>query len=92
MSGFFKNMPADSGMSCDWEKYSTPEESRRRAKDPSANGVLTMLAGEIRSVPRQRLAHDPIPTNRAHPQVFGDKDPEARLKLKRLASWILPVA
>jgi hypothetical protein len=91
MPGFFKNTPADSGMSCDWEKYSTPEESRSRAKDPSVNGVLAMIAGEIRLVPDQRLAHDPLPTNRAHSQVFGDKDPEVRLKLKRIASWVLRI-
>jgi hypothetical protein len=91
--GFFRNVPADDGMSCDWEKYSTAEESRNRARAPSQNGILSMVAGEIRSVPNQRLEHDPIPANRAHAQVFGDKTPEVRLKLKRIATWTLrPIA
>jgi len=54
--GIFKNTPADSGMSCDWEKYSTPEESRAGAKDPSVNGVLAIIAGEAHAIPGQNTS------------------------------------
>jgi hypothetical protein len=90
--GFFKNIPPDGGMSCDWNKYSTSEEARQRAKEPAQNGVLTILASGIRSLPDQRLEHAPIPTNRAHSEVFGEKTTEVRLKLTRLSSWAIAVA
>ena len=35
--------------------------------------------------------HDPQPTNQAHSQVFGEKTPEVRVKLKRICTWIIPV-
>jgi hypothetical protein len=51
-----------------------------------------MVASEIRSVPDQRLEHDPTAENRAHSQVFGEKTPESRLKLKRICAWVLSVS
>jgi len=91
--GFFRNSPDDStgGMSCDWNKYSTPEETKARAKQPEKNGVLQFVASEVREIPGQRLEHDPQPTNQAHSQVFGEKTPEVRVKLKRICTWIIPV-
>lgn len=92
MPGFFKNVPPDGGMSCDWEQYSTAEETRKRAKKPSETGVISMIAGEIGAVPNQRLEHEPIPENRSHSEVFGEKTPEVRLKFKRICAWVLPAS
>jgi hypothetical protein len=99
--GFFRNRPKapSAGMSCDWEKYSTAEESRQRARNPATNGVLSMVAGQVREVPRQRLEHDPVKelestppiVNRAHSQVFGEKTPEVRLKLRRITTWLIKI-
>lgn len=92
--GFFRNIPdtPDGGMSCDWDRYSTPEQTKQRAKKPELNGVLQFRAGDINGVPNQRLEHDPVDDNQAHSQVFGEKTPEVRLKFKRLCKWIIPVS
>lgn len=75
------------GMSTDWEKYSVAQETRLRARVPAKNAVVSLLAGEVRCVPGQNVQHTPDVENknRAHTDVFGDKDVEARLKLRRIA-------
>jgi hypothetical protein len=91
--GFFRNRPtSDDGMSCDWDKYSTAAQTRERAKNPDVNGVLQFVARDARSLPDQRLAHDPQQENRAHSQLFGEKTTEIRLKLKRLCKWAIPIS
>jgi hypothetical protein len=77
------------GMSTDWEKYSTPEETRQRAKEPLRNGVIQLVAGSVRGIPGLSVEHTPSLDNRAHTDVFGQKSPEVRLKLKRIAEWII---
>lgn len=93
LPGVFQNRPAtsDGGMSCDWEKYSSPEQTKQRARTPEDNAVLRFGAGVVASLPNQRLEHDPLDDNRAHSQVFGEKTTEIRLKLKRLCVWAIPL-
>jgi hypothetical protein len=90
--GFFRNIPADDGMSCDWDKYSTAAQTKERAKNPEVNGVLQFGARDARGLPDQRLAHDPQEDNRAHSQLFGEKTTEIRLKLKRLCKWAILIS
>jgi hypothetical protein len=79
------------GMSTDWEKYATPDQTKGRAKEPQDNAVISMVAGDVRRVPRQSIEHDPQPENRAHTEVAGEKDkkknPEARVKFSRIWKW-----
>ena len=86
--GVFRNRQG--GMSTDWSKYSTPRHTQERARTPSESGVIALRTGSVREIP-QRVEHDPLQGNRAHTEVFGEKDPEVRLKLQRLARWMLPV-
>ena len=84
------------GMSADWNKYSTPEETRQRAPKPDDNGVVQMIVGELRKVPRVRVEHAPdLETrNRAHAEVYGPdekRDQEVRLKLLRLCEWVVRI-
>jgi hypothetical protein len=85
----------DGGMSTDWEKYSTAEETQRRAikSPPEENGVLRLNVGGVREIKPLLVEHTPEPGNRAHTNVFGDKkkDPEVRLKLQRLAEWVIKI-
>lgn len=90
------------GMSTDWQKYSTPEECRKRAKDigkdPQKYEVIQMSVKRIRAIPSQRVEHTPIYNpnasppllNRAHTDVFGEKDEEARLELFKLSQPAIP--
>jgi hypothetical protein len=83
-------------MSTDWAKYSTPEETRHRARLPNDNGIVRMKAGDVRGVPLQ-VAHTPelgrtgLQPNRAHTDVVGEKTTEVRLKLFRLCEWVIRI-
>jgi|SRR5690242_5530869 len=83
------------GMSTDWDKYSTAEETQKRVQRsaPEDNGVLSLNVGGVRQISPLTVEHTPQPENRAHSEVFGDKkkDPEVRLKLKRLAQWVIKI-
>ena len=82
--GVFRDQGA--GMSADWSKYATPEETRARAKTPEANAVLALGVGALREVETLSVVHEPLAeeANRSHSEVFGTKTEEVRLKLLRL--------
>jgi hypothetical protein len=93
-----KNRPDDSGgMSTDWDRYSTPEETRSRGRRPADNAVIAMNVGAVRAIPEQSVVHSPIrgypelPDNRAHTDVFGPKerDPKTRLQFLSVATMVL---
>ena len=74
----FRNHPAGTGgMSVDWQEYSTPEETRARARQPAVNVVIELLTGAVRKIPNQSVVHTPDikNNNRAHTDIFGDKKP-----------------
>lgn len=81
------------GMSTSWSKYSTPEETWRRARRPEITGVVRMLVAEIREIPGITVAHTPTPDDRSHVDVLGDKrDQEIRVKLLRACrEWVVPI-
>jgi hypothetical protein len=83
------------GMSTDWDKYSTPEETQKRVQRsaPEDNGVLSFNVGGVREIKPLLVEHTPEPENRAHTEILGDKkkDSEIRLKLKRLAQWAIKI-
>lgn len=79
------------GMSTDWSKYSTPEQTRDRGRTPPSNAVVRMNVGDIRAMPGQSVAHSPQDGNRAHADVLGEKDEEARMLLRRRATIVLPL-
>ena len=92
--GAFRDHPPDGerpGMSTDWSRYSTPEETLARARKPEDNGVVEMVVGAVRAIPNLRVEHVPLPENRAHSEVFGKKDVEARVLLQRACRWSLPI-
>ena len=90
--GVFRNRPTEQdGMSTDWEKYSTPQEARDRARTPRDNAILKMVAGDVRRIPSQTVVHEPDPHNRAHTEVFGDKKatPEVRVLFGRIFEYAI---
>src|ERR1700733_5373199 len=66
------------GMSTDWEKYSTAEQSRNRAIVPDDNSIIKLSVAGIRNIEKLSVIHEPLPDNRAHAEVFGDKTTQAR--------------
>ncbi len=85
--GVFKNH--GDGMSTDWSRYSTPEQTRDRRRKPQENLVVQMEVGNVRSIPGQSVEHTPLPENRAHTDVCGEKNEEARLLLRRSATIVV---
>ena len=83
--GAFRDIGA--GMSTDWDKYSTPEESRARARKPDENGIVEMNTATVRGISALVVEHTPSRqfNNRAHTDVVGEKTEEVRVKLRRLA-------
>ncbi len=81
-----------SGMSVEWSKYSTPADARNRAREPAANGVVSMRAGEVRAIDDLSVEHTPSNANRAHSTVYGEKDEEVRLKLRRVYGFVIKPA
>lgn len=78
------------GMSTEWCRYSTPEATRSRYGRPENYGVVAMLVEEVRSIPGVSVEHSPLPDNRAHSDVFGDKkDQEIRVRLTRACQWVI---
>lgn len=83
------------GMSVDWSKYASPEDTRMRARKPLDNGVLAMIAGKIRSEASLAVNHSPENENRAHSEIILPQDDEdlteARIKLRRIATLVIPL-
>jgi hypothetical protein len=93
LPGAFQNRPQGAtGMSTDWEKYSSPASTQLRAQRPAEQAVVALLAGEVRSLPAQVVDHTPQDDNRAHTDIVGAKDEEVRLKFTRLFTWALKLA
>jgi len=92
MSGVFREQ--DGGMSVDWDRYATPEDTRARAKTPSKNAVLSLSVAGIRKIRELDVKHTPEATNRAHSEVDLPDDredlTEVRLLLRRLAVIVIP--
>ncbi len=97
----------EDGLSVDWAKYSTAEETQARARKPSANGVASVDVGGIRGIiypgVTLEVEHDPIennpeiPDNIAHSLIKGAPNEleENRLEIRKLMAkqmaWAIQV-
>lgn len=86
----FKNH--GNGMSTDWSRYSTPEQTRHRRRKPQENLVVQMEVKQVRGISGQSVEHSPLPENRAHTDVLGEKNEEARVMLRRAATIVVPLS
>jgi hypothetical protein len=77
-------------LSVDWSRYSTPEQTRDRAKQPPENyGVAEFAAGAARAA-TLAVTHSPDreTNNRAHTDVTGNlKATEVRFKMRKALKW-----
>lgn len=95
--GAFRNRPGEGdetgGMSTDWCRYSTAEESRSRGRVPTDNAVIKLIAGQVREIPEQSVEHSPDSSrnNRAHTDVWGEKTAEVRIQFLRIYSTVIPL-
>ena len=90
----FKNRPTTKdGMSTDWDKYATAQDTRNRGRIPQDNAVIRLNVAKAREIPDQTVVHTPdlITSNRAHTDVLGPKHPQARILLIRVAKIVIPL-
>lgn len=90
----------DGSMSVNWERYASAEDTRRQARTPKDNAVISLLVGGMRQI-ELRVQHTPVQNvsgeanNRAHSDVYLPNDREelvrVRLLLRRLAKIALPL-
>jgi len=80
------------GMSTDWSKYSTPQESLRRSRILKDNGIVSGNVGHVRIIPLL-LSHTPSHGNRAHSEIVGVTTVKVKLKLLTVFStWEIPLS
>ncbi|MEP6756573.1 MAG: hypothetical protein ABJA67_13790, partial [Chthonomonadales bacterium] len=80
----FVNHPKDgpdAGMSTNWGKHSTASQCQNEARqEPFKYAVAELNVEEIRKLPQQTVIHSPLPLNRAHTDVGGDKSEKVRVQ------------
>ena len=83
------------GMSCDWERYSTAQQSIDRVPNKKIKfaGVVYFVCGKLQ-VEEFDVNHTPSNENRAHCTVSAENTEEKRTKLTRLyeKDWALKLA
>jgi hypothetical protein len=85
--------PKGIGLSVDWSKYSTPEDTLKRAKKPEKNGVVSMSVDGVRKKPLPLdVLHKPSNSNYSHSEIFEipprkPSDMGIRVKLMDLCNW-----
>lgn len=72
-AGVFRE--TEGAISADWEKYSTAQETRYRARNPSQNGVIALVTGNVRGIDGLSVEHEPVRSNRAHSGIHGLTQP-----------------
>lgn len=84
------------GLSVDWEKYSSPEDTRARGRVPQENAVIRLPVLRIRKISCLDVSHVPEDVNRAHSHLVGlpsgEDLTEARALLLAASKVVLALA
>lgn len=81
---------AQAGMSTNWSKYASAEDTRNQATSRSdENYVIQMKVRDVLTIPGLAVKHTPLPGNRAHVDVIGDKTLEVKDALRRICEVVL---
>ena len=83
--------PTSVEMSVNWQKYSSPTETKNSARKPENVGVLSFLTLKVRISPvNLKVTHAPT-INQAHSHIHEVvsevNDPQIRLKLRNICEW-----
>lgn len=95
---FFYSKNVKEGLSFDWSKYSTPEDTlgRRKGKTLKENGIIQLSIGDLRKIVIQfnlplMIKHDPLSNNRSHTLLLGitkANTAKIRRKLSKITYWV----
>jgi hypothetical protein len=91
--------PTGDGMSVDWSRYATPEQTRNgKGADKAPNyGIANLPVGRVRLIENLSVVHAPVEENDAHSHVLG-LSTEAELLTRQRAelydaaggTWLIP--
>ena len=91
----FKNQPTETdGMSTDWDRHGNPASTQKGARHPPEEyAIIRLPVGATRAIPQQTVVHEPLPSNRAHTEVFGPKKKptEVRERFMQIYQMVVPV-
>lgn len=75
------------GISVDWSKYRTPQETRAAKGTENAGkyGVATLPVGRVREIKDLRVEHAPPEDNDAHSHILGLSSQEDELRTEQRA-------
>jgi len=81
---------AQAGMSTNWSKYASAEETRDQATSrPEENYVVAMRVSDVRAVAGLTVKHAPLPDDRAHADVIGEKTLEVKEALRQICKIVV---
>ncbi len=84
---FGKENEVDEGISFDWGKYSTPQETLARTLKPQIKaGVVKTTAGQVWDC-ELNVRHAPEAINLAHSLVTGPSETRVRKTLTQICEW-----
>lgn len=89
--GFKGTKEEPDSISTNWNRYSTSHDTRNQARSPEDNAVVSLVAGEARSVETIQVKHEPIIGNRAHSAIQGRLTTKIRMNLRDLCKMELPL-
>jgi len=94
---FFYSKNVEEGLSFDWSKYSSPQDTLKRRKGNSLkeNGIIQLNLGKLRTNIIQfnlpiTIEHAPLPENQSHTLLLGItryNTAKIRRKLSKIAEW-----
>ncbi len=84
------------GLSVEWEKYATPEETQARFGNPKNFGVFSMETGQVRKIKPLKVKWTPNDITLAHSEItgipnFGELKTTIRQELSRISKMIIPL-
>jgi hypothetical protein len=94
---FFYSKNVEEGLSFDWSKYSSPQDTLKRRKGNSLkeNGIIQLNLGKLGTNIIQfnlpiTIEHAPLPENQSHTLLLGItryNTAKIRRKLSKIAEW-----
>ena len=94
---FFYSKNAEEGLSFDWSKYSSPQDTleRRKGNSLKENGIIQLNLRKLRTDIIQfnlpiTIEHAPLPENQSHTLLLGitrSNTAKIRRKLSKIAEW-----
>ena len=72
------------GMSMDWERYSSAQDCRNRAREPRANSIVSFVKDVIGRIDGVGVFHAPTPDNQSHTNARWSDDKQTNTRVRKI--------